>query len=235
MWSTFFDELVKISAVRKPVKDYRRALTALEEASRSSQGPHGVMSAGSAFHGTQAPADLRGILSEGKILPSLGQEAAQHGPGVYWWKGFPREEYLQTQFDEGVMSKLKTLPDKQPLRRNIKGTHFSPHQVVTGPSAYPLNANRERVIKEMSAGKIPPGKVPPADTMIIDMGSRAKENPKGLRNLLTDAAERKVRTTDSAIFQRARQQIRASNMGKAMPAPTKKELLQLVAKRLLKR
>lgn len=234
MWTSFLDELEKMAVVSKPVKDYRRMRAAFEEASRSAQGSNLVMSKGMAMHGTGVPSDLTGILREGKILPSLGEEVAQHGPGVYWWKGFPREEYLQTQFDEGVLSKLESLPGKQPLRRNIRSGHVSPHQVVTGPREYLLGSNREKALKalEEAGEKIRPGVLPPADTAIMDIGSRAKKDPKALRALLADAAEHRMRVVDSAIFQRARAQARAANMGKLLPGPSKLELLKLYARRL---
>jgi hypothetical protein len=203
-----FDELSKIAAVRKPVKMYRRMLQGFHEASKSVQkgDPHGLSRNGLALHGTD---DLHGIVDSGRIRASPLGETGQHGAGVYWWKGFPRESNLKGLQDEGIATPLRSLPDKRPHTRNEKGGHFNLHAQVTGPGDYKLR---------------------PKDTAVVDMASRAKN--KSLAPLLADTAQKRVRVTDSSLFHRARQQMVASNMRKPLPGPSKQDLLKLFKSRL---
>jgi hypothetical protein len=140
---------------------------------------------GFGLHGSGA---VPGILESKRITASPVGETGQHGSGAYFWKGFPREEYLQGVQNEGILTDLKTLPNRRPMTRNIYGEHFNLHSAVSGPADYRLR---------------------PKDTAVIDTNTRVKN--KTLDPMLGDAAEARSRVIDSAIFQRARQQARENN------------------------
>jgi hypothetical protein len=202
-----FYGITKIARVPSAVKQYRRALQGFGEASRTLQrgDPHQRATAGFALHGT---GDLPGILEAGKITASPLGETGQHGAGAYFWKGFPREEYLKGLQDEGVLTDLKSLPNKRPVLPNIYSGHTNLHTAISGPGDYKLR---------------------PRDTAVIDMATRAKN--KTLPTVLADAAEMRARVMDTSIFHRARQQIVASNGKKFLPSPSKLDLMKLLLRR----
>jgi hypothetical protein len=209
----FADELEKIARVPQAVKQYRRSAQGFEEASRSALAdkPHFRATDGFAIHGTD---DLNGIIDSGHIRPSPMGPKGQHGGGVYWWNGFPREGYAHGLMDEGIHTNYKTLENKMPLLKNIVDGHDNIHGTRT-PGNYNLR---------------------PKDTAIVDMATRA--NNKTLSPLLADAAERRLRTVDTGLFHRARQRITAINPTRGttqiprIPRPGKLELMKQFSNRL---
>ena len=200
--SAFLDEFNKIAAVPKAVKMYRRSLQGFEEAKRGipKGDTMGVTSGGYALHGTS---NLPGIVSSGMIHPSPEGERGQHGAGVYWWKGFPREGNLTSAESEGIAVPQSRLKDKLPMKRNIYSGHANPNATRTGPGDYKLD---------------------PKDTAIVDMAARSQD--KTLGGVMGDIAERRLRAVDSSMFRKARQHALAMNAKKPLPPPTKQELVE---------
>lgn len=197
-------------AVKLPIKNYRRVMQGLEEALRSSQRGTSPARAGFALHGTTALPD---ILEAGRLHASPMGPTGQHGPGVYWWKGFPREGYLQGPEAEGVLTSLETLPDKKPMLRNIYSDHVNPHATRSGPGDYTLR---------------------PKDYAVVDTASRRQN--KTLDTLRADLQDRHMREVDSAIFDQAMRDFRAKNMlsdGRTPPAmpKTPREILDIARRR----
>lgn len=178
--------LIKTAAVPGPVKQYRRALTGLEEALRTSEQGTRPARGGFALHGTDALPD---ILESGRVHASKLGPTGQHGGGVYWWKGFPREEYLGGPEAEGLLTSLETLPDKKPMMSNIYSGHANPHAIRTGPGDYKLR---------------------PQDTAVVDTAKRRAAGT--LAPLRGDLKEHRVREIDSAIFNQAYRDFKAKNM-----------------------
>ncbi len=204
------NELVKISRVRTPVKMYRRAWQGLEEARRSLKGGTEVPTAGFSLHGTEG---LPGVLEDGRLYASKLGPTGQHGGGVYWWKGFPREGYLQGPSHEGILSDLATLPDKKPMLSNIYSGHHNRDALRTGPGDYKLR---------------------PKDTAVIDTATRVQD--KTLAPVRADAATQHARVIDSAIWDKAMKDFKRTNLrraGKEVPGhdATEAELVRLYEQR----
>jgi len=186
------------------LKQYRRVMQGLEEGLRSMKGRSSATE-GFALHGTH---ELPGILEDGRITASRLGETGQHGAGVYWWKGFPREEYLTGAESEGILSSLTTLPEKKPMMRNIYSGHANPQAVRTGPGDYKLRRG---------------------DTAVIDL---QYNDP----SLVALAQERGLRVVDSNLFNQALRDFKAKNMiasGRKPPSPpaTDAEIIALHKKR----
>lgn len=199
--------LVKTAAVPGAVKQYRRAAQAFEEASRlvRAGGPGTPITKGWALHGTK---HLPEAVEAGRIFGSSLGQTGQHGAGAYFWRGFPTGGYLQGSGHEGIATDLKSLPNRRPAAPNIYTGRAATDQVVSGPGDYHIR---------------------PKDTAIIDTATRAGDQTLG--PVKADAQDAKMRVTDSAIFQRARQQIQRANAKKPLPPPTKQELVSLLRRR----
>lgn len=204
---TFF----KLARVPTAVKQYRRALAGFNDASRSiREAGRNQATRGMALHGTD---DLAGILDERRITASPLGPTGQYGSGAYFWRGFPKRmshaSYLQHLTEEGVATDLASLPNKRPAQANIYGAGSSNlDSVVSGPTDYHLR---------------------PKDTAIIDMATR--KNDGSLGGVMADAQDARMRTMDTAIFQRARAQQMRANANKPLPTPTKQELMALLRRR----
>jgi hypothetical protein len=136
--------LTKLARVPKLLKQYRRALQALE-------------SGESAFHGTRSPASMSGILESGAIQASPG---GQYGPGSYWWKGFPRRTNFNRPTDEGIIAAVKRVEEshKLPLRSVATG-ELEPTQAIRlfkgpgkkGTDPFPLTPKDTAIAKRTPA------------------------------------------------------------------------------------
>lgn len=210
------DELEKLARVPKAVKMYRRSLAGLGEGSRSiRQQGGGPAREGFALHGTEG---LPGILEDSRIYASPLGETGQHGAGVYWWRGFPREGYLTGPTKEGILTSLQSLKERKlfrPPTKNIRGGHSNVQMALTGPEDY---------------------KLIPKDVAVMDTAKRAREGTLG--PVMADAQKARARVVDSAIFDRARKDVvdanrRLSGAKNLPPAkePTKQELMQLLKRR----
>lgn len=201
----------KVATVPGAVKQYRRAMTGFGEATRSiREAGRDQATRGWALHGTPA---LAGIVGDRTLEASPLGPKGQYGSGAYFWRGFPKrmtdESYLQVPTEEGFATDLATLPNKRPPQPNLYGGGSSNmDSIVSGPNNYAIR---------------------PKDTAIIDTATRAKN--KTLGPLTADAQDARMRTVDSAIFQRARRQTMRSNANKSIPAPTKQELIALLRRR----
>lgn len=202
--------LVKEATVPGAVKQYRRAAQAFEEASRPVRtgGPGTPITKGWALHGTD---ELPSILESRRAVASPIGQTGQYGSGVYFWRGFPGKSphpYLHSATQEGFATDLTSLPNRRAAEPNIFTGKPATDAVVSGPSDY---------------------RIRPKDTAIIDTATRAQD--KSLPSVMADAQDAKMRTTDSAIFQRAKQQILSVNAKKPRPSPTKQELTALLRRR----
>lgn len=259
----------KVARVPTAVKQYRRTLEQFHRAAKTMVGG-GPATRGHALHGTQEPWQLPGILSakegkglqgkRGRIYVSQEGEKGQHGTGVYWWRGFPQKykqtggglSYLHSPTQEGILTDLKSVPNKRPPKPNIFHGGAQKNELVTGPGDYRLRpastGAKGRVTEGERRGKPVYRKVKgrdgkmrtiaarPADTAVVDTATRAKN--KTLGDIKSELRDQRLREVDSEIFQRARRRqmelnrARSSSSGGGLPpAPTKKELMDLLKRR----
>jgi hypothetical protein len=247
----------KIATVPGAVKQYRRALQGFKESAKTMVGG-GPATKGHALHGTQEPWQLPSILEDKRIYASQIGPKGQHGTGAYWWRGFPRKyhqtgggkSYLHSSTQEGIMSDLKSLPNKRPPTSNIYHGGAQKDELVTGPGDYRLRGaskgGKGRVTEGTRRGKPVYRKVKgrdgkmrtiadrPADSAIVDTATRAKD--KTLPDVKSELRDQKLRSVDSEIFQKARRRMIAANKAKSghgdlAPAPTKKDLVDLLKRR----
>jgi len=168
---------------------YKRLISEFEKAYESYRGAS-APSKGLALHGMLHPASLKSALRYGRIPEAVEtSERAQHGPGVYWWKGWPSVNgpWLTGAESEGIATPLETLPGKLPPqfkqyqpRRNAEG------EII--PELAPMEqiSRTDYVIR-------------PNDLVIINTPS-----PE-YYDLLDLVKERKAEPVDSNIFHVARQ------------------------------
>lgn len=236
----------KFARVPTAVKQYRRVARGFQEATRSIErgDPHFRAEAGMAHHGTD-PQFLPKIIDSRRLVASPEGVNGQHGTGVYWWKGFPHNRYLGSYQSEGILSDLKSLPDKRPTLRNVLGGHANVHAQVTGPNDYRLRTGqraapppdaplKERLLAKRRGAAPAPEWDP--DTAVVDMATRSQDG--SLAPLLADAADARIRTVDSGIYQRAREQALANNRFRSTrkeqyleDSPSKRELVELLKRR----
>ena len=146
--------LTKLSTVNKLLKQYRRALKALE-------------SGEAAFHGTKKPTPsynaMTSVLESGNVLPS---RTGQYGPGVYWWAKEPRRINLNRPTNEGVITALK----------DVEKHHEYPLQSIATGEIEPTQA--VRLFKGPGKKGLDPFPLKPKDTAIAH---RTPEREPGFR------------------------------------------------------
>lgn len=257
-WTSFADEMMKIARVHRAVKDYRRAYQGYTEALDSIDREdilNRVRNKGFALHGTRDASQLPRIIDEGRLRASTIGDSAHHGTGAYFWEGLQRERYLRGPGDEGILTDLASIPNKQPKTRSVFDRSKIDHwALVSGPGDYklrtgkghapkpepyktPTNAElKERLLAKRQAGPQAATRTVPPDTMVVDMATRSKN--KTLKNLLADAAERRVRTMDTSTLHTALRQAKDSFAkrrragGGLLPPPSKMALIKNHARRL---
>ena len=192
----YYGLTAKEGAVVGPVKMYRRVLEGLRNAAKSVPKGETVARRGFALHGTN---DLANILSDQRIEASSLGDHGQHGGGVYWWRGFPREQYLTAPTHEGVLTDMATVGPKKPMLANIHSGHMNPQAMRTGPGDYKLR---------------------PKDYAVIDYHGRRAD--KSLPGVLADASDARLRKVDSSIFNQAYRDLIGNNRyndGKQLQPP----------------
>jgi len=232
------DELIKIAVVPRAVKDYRRALTALEEGVRSVDPATGEMMGGQLFHHAH-PKKMEMLAEEGALRPTAPGHHAQHGPGIYWGKGTPAERgadakpYFSSIMDEGVITPRRAVVDPRT------------QELAAPPKELPPRPNIETGKPQPRTYAVTEGRYEPRpkDIAVIDMATRAK-NKKTRDYLMADLQDMRMRTIDSATFQKARKSM-AQNLktrqlmraGKpslpSVPTPSKASLVKSHGRRLL--
>lgn len=99
---------VKTAVVAKAVKQYRRALEALQ--------------GGNLFHGTK-PGLVAPIAQQGVIQPNVGT----HGTGAYFWRDRPLSTYMRYPDYPGILTSRKGVKmGPAPIDPNPPGTHTNP-------------------------------------------------------------------------------------------------------------
>jgi len=193
-FQTGLEDLVeKVATVATEVKMYRRAIQGLRTGARSATLQVPTATKGFAVHGTE---DLGNILSDRRLDASALGEHGQHGGGVYWWRGAPREHYLTSPSHEGILTDLETVGPKKKMMPNIISGHTNPHAVRTGPGDYQLR---------------------PKDYAVINYTGRRED--KTLPGILADATDARLRKVDSGIFNQAYRDLIKNNLYNAGKQP----------------